>query len=1042
MKVKPRINRSSIHRFWPLYFAVVSISTILVLSVVLTSQNTFAETPRGPGQPYIHGYNAKQLKNWSPESDPYAKYFRSHVPLADRIQPFQSTQANENLTTQAKVMSVSADYDKEQWFSAYRHYNSFSRNSLKFWQYQDIYSAWHGLPVYGSPKGEDRNPGVVNIPNPAYTDAAHRNGVMSLGGWFWPRDIKFSTLLEKDDDGHFIVADKMIEMADYFGFEGYFINQEDDISEKQADTLMKMLKYMREQGLYITWYDSLTKDGNVSYQNQFNKVNAPWLYDKHDGRRASDSIFLNYAFTPNGLEKSANYAQKLGLDPYKTVFAGIENDKYQFGRGLELDAIFHNDKSRTPRTSLALFGTDMVWYRGPNPFDDNMQKYIEKRERAYWSGPRGDPSNTGRKGKSESKSWPGVAQYIPARSVIGSYPFVTRFNTGHGKSSFRNGSKASEQEWSNMSAQDILPTWQWWTQESGNSKPLKVSYDYKKAWNGGSSVRINGELSKNSTKSVQLYKTELQISKSTQLSLKYALNGLKDESAMQAMLTFKDDPDHPVYEDLNVHSGKGWKSTDVGLSKYKGRTLAAIGLRYKTSSDQSTDFTAHLGELKLTDGHSGKKPEKPTGFKIDKAYYSNDHASFSLRWDFTKNKKNIWYYDLYNVQNGQRKPIGRIYGGVYYAKSVNLPDDKDEVKLALVAVSNDGHESSPATVKWHKGDGEKVEHPEGPFPVTSLKIVNMNTMDKKELNMEKGWTRYVNVKAEPSYASNIHLQWKSSDESVAVVNQRGKVTAKGSGKAMITAQAGDINGKPGKKIEIPVTVQDPQVPPQDGITLQAENYDQSTGSGLYSPGSYVNVRDLYFADSMAFNDVNFGSKGIVRKLKVRAAVMEPDTKMKLRLGGPDGRLLANVKLSPKNDNDGPAPAYENYTVKLNKPLTGKHKIYISFGNPNFKSWSVRADGIVDVDWMNFQTEPLTVDNMIHTLKNFKGKLAEETYRSLHVHLISLDRFEEKEKADKVIKHINGFKTLLEHQRNNGLMPKDVYKALKEEAEILIDRWEK
>lgn len=64
--------------------------------------NTAYETPQGPDQPYLHGYNAKELKNWSPETDPYAKYFRSRVPLAKRIEPFQPTQAHPQLTQDRK----------------------------------------------------------------------------------------------------------------------------------------------------------------------------------------------------------------------------------------------------------------------------------------------------------------------------------------------------------------------------------------------------------------------------------------------------------------------------------------------------------------------------------------------------------------------------------------------------------------------------------------------------------------------------------------------------------------------------------------------------------------------------------------------------------------------------------------------------------------------------------------------------------------------------------------------------------------------------
>lgn len=153
---------------------------------------------------------------------------------------------------------------------------------LNFWQYTDLYGSWHGLPVDGS---SVTNPefGVINLPNPAYTDAAHRNGVLSLGGWFWPRaGQNFSDWVEKKPDGSFPVADKMIEMAQYFGFDGYFINQEASISKENAQKLMEMIKYLRAkapEGFHLQWYDSLSVDGRVSYVNGFSSSNAPWIVD-------------------------------------------------------------------------------------------------------------------------------------------------------------------------------------------------------------------------------------------------------------------------------------------------------------------------------------------------------------------------------------------------------------------------------------------------------------------------------------------------------------------------------------------------------------------------------------------------------------------------------------------------------------------------------------------------------------------------------------------------------------------------------------------
>lgn len=73
--------------------------------------------------------------------------------------------------------------------------------------------------------------GILNIPNPAYTNAAHKNGVMSIACIYFDQAFRegqtVDELLIQDEDGRFIIADKLIEMAEYFGYDGYFFNCEE-----------------------------------------------------------------------------------------------------------------------------------------------------------------------------------------------------------------------------------------------------------------------------------------------------------------------------------------------------------------------------------------------------------------------------------------------------------------------------------------------------------------------------------------------------------------------------------------------------------------------------------------------------------------------------------------------------------------------------------------------------------------------------------------------------------------------------------------------
>src|SRR5699024_11320512 len=86
---------------------------------------------------------------------------------------------------------------------------------------------------------------------PEHIDAAHKNGVKATATIFFPwGDSEFveeamEQFTEKDSEGNYIIAEKLFEIAEYYGFEGFFINQESDISESLANDLKAMLKYIQ-----------------------------------------------------------------------------------------------------------------------------------------------------------------------------------------------------------------------------------------------------------------------------------------------------------------------------------------------------------------------------------------------------------------------------------------------------------------------------------------------------------------------------------------------------------------------------------------------------------------------------------------------------------------------------------------------------------------------------------------------------------------------------------------------------------------------------
>lgn len=62
-------------------------------------------------------------------------------------------------------------------------------------------------------------------------------------------------------------------------------------------------------------------------------------------------------------------------------------------------------------------------------------------------------------------------------------------------------------------------------------------------------------------------------------------------------------------------------------------------------------------------------------------------------------------------------------------------------------------------------------------------------------------------------------------------------------------------------------------------------------------------------------------------------------------------------------------------------------------------------------------------------------------QSLIVHLTAVAVYENKGQADKVVKHMEGFKLLLENQKEKGMVSKKAYTVLKGYAEVVIKNWE-
>lgn len=119
--------------------------------------------------------------------------------------------------------------------------------------------------------------------------------------------------------------------------------------------------------------------------------------------------------------------------------------------------------------------------------------------------------------------------------------------------------------------------------------------------------------------------------------------------------------------------------------------------------------------------------------------------------------------------------------------------------------------------------------------ITVKQLVTKITLNKKnKYSVDYGKSITLKTAIEPSNASIKTLKWKSSNSKVLTVNQKGKVTAKGLGSAVITASATDGSGvKVSRRVSVNMTM--------DTVLT----YDNFQGNKKYVT-DFCNILNNYF----------------------------------------------------------------------------------------------------------------------------------------------------------------------------------------------------
>ena len=702
------------------------------LFLVCLHGRTYAQN--GNHQPYVNYWFPSTLLTWNAATDTAAPFNRATVPLASRFYDSISNPCGVVNTRSPKLkLAALSTLHSTTSFNPSQAYDHAGEYTFGYWQYLDY------LVVWGGSAGE----GLILAPNSTYINAAHKNGVKILGNIFFPPTVYggqiawVNDMLQQDASGNFIVADKLIQMASYYGFDGFFINQE--TGGGNAALGAKMIRFMKyfqahkPANMEVMWYDAMLPTGAVTYQNALNTANVT-MFDS--AGVVSNSIFLNYNWSSTGLTNSATKATSVGRNPFD-VYAGIDVSGSGYGTSVTWSSIFPT--VGTPKVSVGLFNPNWTFSNSP---DKNNIPLFYQREENFWLGANSSPCSI------PSSGWPGFAKYYNEKSVISSWPFITRFNTGQGTDGFWvGGNKLSASPWNNLSAQDVLPTWRWVAKSSGT--PLSVDLDFTTAYNGGNSLVVSGLLNSANTTLVKLYATGLTVTASSSMSVTYK-TGVAGASNMQVALTFADAPTTYVYLNTDNLDSAGWQITTLPLSAYAGRIISSVGLNFQSTTAIS-NYKMNVGEIALLNG-TATTPAAPTNMSIT-SYVDCQNAELNVYYD-TSVSTNVWYYDIYRIRpDNSRQWLGRTPGSAFYVKNIQRIDNEATTSIAVVAVNAAGSSSTSLlkTFNWPANPTNYAINMNGSNQYISTGDINL---DSAGVTME-GYIKVTAFKAAAPYTATI-----------------------------------------------------------------------------------------------------------------------------------------------------------------------------------------------------------------------------------------------------------------------------------------------
>lgn len=636
-----------------------------------------------PNSPISSFWFPAELLAWNSEEDPDFAYNVSAIPLQERVEKDMLSTINTTQNKDTKVMAISI-MNSSTSGNAPHGKSKFSANTFSYWQYIDTLVYW------GGSAGE----GIIVPPSPDVTDAAHKNGVPVLGTVFFPMlehggKIEWlDDFLKKDTAGNFLMADKLIEVSDKYGFDGWFINQEtqDSLTKNHAVLMQEFIKQCKEkapEGFQIVWYDSMTKEGEMNWQNALTQENDFFMIDS-EKNKVADGMFLNFWWGSDELKNSRERAEQLGIDPYE-LYAGVDVQANGVMTPVEWRN-FENGSASATYTSLGLYCPSWSYFAA-----ETIDAY-DKNESRLWVNEHGNPAIDT---KVSGSTWKGISTYVVERSVVKKAPFVTNFSMGNGYSFFIDGEKVSNRDWNNRSMADVMPTYRWIMDSEGNND-LKVYTDYANAYYGGNSFRFYGNMDANKNTEIKLFASDLAMEKSMKVSM--ALKA-SDKTTVNLVLTMDDGSTKVVKGDKAVSTD--WTVVGFDVSKLAGKSVRNISISI-AAKEKASGYEFFLGNLSILNG--ALETTDVTSTKVEGCVFDEENMYAGVRLSYEPSgTKNIKNYEIYRInQDNSKSLLSVTTNPCSYIDRLERSGESLTTTFEVVAVNYEGVRGKGATtsIEW------------------------------------------------------------------------------------------------------------------------------------------------------------------------------------------------------------------------------------------------------------------------------------------------------------------------------------------------------